>query len=127
MKEEIEMLLRRAKIFVGDAKNNFKNKDFDIAMFHLEQAAQLLIKAKLLDLKGSFQRTHSLRNLLGELIEEGWKKQEIYEFIEKNKKVLRNLERAYISSRYLYEEFFEDEVQDAFKLVKELEEILWKD
>jgi len=40
---------------------------------------------------------------------------------------LRNLERAHISSRYLYEEFFEDEVENAFETVKKLEEILWKE
>jgi len=55
-------------------------------MFHLEQAAQLLIKAKLLDLKGVFQKTHSLRALLTELMKEGWKSREIQEFIEKIKK-----------------------------------------
>ena len=119
--------IKRAKVFVKDAKNNFKNKDFDVCMFHLEQAAQLLIKAKLLDLKGVFPRTHSLRLLLLELKKEGFKQTELEEFVEKNKKVLRNLERAYISSRYMYEEFFEDEVKDAFRVVRELEGLLWKD
>ena len=38
-------------------------------MFNLEQAAQLLIKAKLLDIKGYYERTHSLRKLLLELRE----------------------------------------------------------
>jgi HEPN domain-containing protein len=69
MKEEIEILLKRAEVFKRDAENDFKNKNFDICMFHLEQAAQLLIKAKLLEVKGSFQRTHSLRALLLELAE----------------------------------------------------------
>jgi len=54
MREEIEILLKRAEVFKRDAENDFKNKDFDICMFHLEQAAQLLIKAKLLEIKGSF-------------------------------------------------------------------------
>lgn len=35
--------------------------------------------------------------------------------LRKTKKVLRDLERAYISSRYLYEEFFEEEVENAIK------------
>jgi len=94
-------------------------------MFHLEQVAQLLIKAKLLEVKGSFQRTHSLRTLLLELAE-SWKKEEIKEFIEENKEVLRDLERAYISSRYIYEEFFEEEVKRAFEVVEKLKEMLWK-
>jgi HEPN domain-containing protein len=125
MREEIEILLRRAEVFKRDAENDFKNKNFDICMFHLEQAAQLLIKAKLLEIKGSFQRTHSLRALLLEL-GESWKKEEIKKFIEENKEVLRDLERAYISSRYIYEEFFEEEVKRAFDAVEKLKEMLWK-
>ena len=125
MREEIEILLKRAEVFKRDAENDFKNKDFDISMFHLEQVAQLLIKAKLLEVKGSFQRTHSLRMLLLELAE-SWKKEEIKNFMEENKEVLRDLERAYISSRYIYEEFFEEEVKRAFEVVEKLKEMLWK-
>jgi HEPN domain-containing protein len=125
MREEIELFLKRAEVFKRDAENDFKNKDFDICMFHLEQAAQLLIKAKLLEIKGSFQRTHSLRTLLLELAE-SWKKEEIKEFIEENKEALRDLERAYISSHYIYEEFFEEEVKRAFEVVEKLKEMLWK-
>jgi HEPN domain-containing protein len=125
MREEIEILLKRAEVFKRDAENDFENKNFDICMFHLEQSAQLLIKAKLLEVKGSFQRTHSLRGLLIELAE-SWKKEEIKKFIEENKEVLRDLERAYISSRYIYEEFFEEEVRRAFEVVEKLKEMLWK-
>lgn len=51
---------------------------------------QLLIKAKLLDLKGYFERTHSLRKLLSELRDiEG-----VGEFLKNHRVVLRNLERA---------------------------------
>jgi len=125
MREEIELFLKRAEVFKRDAENDFKNKDFDICMFHLEQTAQLLVKAKLLEIKGSFQRTHSLRALLLELAE-SWKKEEIKEFIEENKEVLRDLERAYISSRYIYEEFFEEEAKRAFEVVEKLKEMLWR-
>lgn len=123
MKEEIKILVRRARIFEENAKINFKNKDYDISMFHLEQAAQLLIKAKLLDIKGSFQMTHSLRRLLLELAEK-WEKDKILNFIKENKKTLRNLERAYISSRYIYEEFFKDEVEKAFEVIEKLKKLL---
>lgn len=125
MREEIEVLLRRAKIFEDDARYDFKNGNLDVCMFHLEQSAQLLIKAKLLDIRGSFGRTHSLRRLLSELAEK-WKGIEIKRFIEENRRVLRDLERAYVSSRYLYEEFFEDEVKEAFEVLKELRSLLWE-
>jgi HEPN domain-containing protein len=125
MKEEIEILLRRAEAFKRNAQNDFENKNFDISMFHLEQAMKLLIKAKLLEVKGSFQKSHSLRTLLLELAE-NCKKEEIKKFIEENKEVLRDLERVYISSRYIYEEFFEEEVKRAFDVVEKLKEMLWK-
>ncbi len=126
MKEEVAIFLRRAKVFETDAKHDFERGDFDICMFHLEQAAQLLIKAKLLDIKGLFERTHSLRRLLSDLAKI-WKKKEIMDFIKRNRKVLRDLERAYVSARYISEEFFEDEVKEAFRVVKELRDLLWKE
>lgn len=123
MKEEIKMYLERAEKFRRNAEFNFKNGDYDLAMFHIEQSMQLMIKAKLLDLKGYFERTHSLRKLLSELMDiEGVK-----EFLNRYKVVLRNLERAYITSRYYFEEFFREEVEEAFKALDELKEILWRD
>ncbi|MDI9645861.1 MAG: HEPN domain-containing protein [Archaeoglobaceae archaeon] len=122
MKEEIELYLKRAKKFEENAKFNFERKDYDIAMFHIEQAMQLIIKAKLLDEKGYFERTHSLRKLLHEL-----KNDEVKKFVEKYEKVLRDLERAYITSRYYFEEFFEDEVLRAFEALREIRAILWKE
>ncbi len=123
MKEEIKMFLERAEKFRKNAKFNFDNGDYDLAMFHIEQSMQLLIKAKLLDLKGYFERTHSLRKLLNELRDiEG-----VEDFLKKRKVVLRNLERAYVTSRYYFEEFFKEEVEEAFEALEELREILWKE
>ncbi|RLG59497.1 DNA-binding protein [Candidatus Geothermarchaeota archaeon] len=126
MKEEIKFLLKRAKSFFRDAKYDYENRDYDLAMFHIEQAIQLLIKAKLLDLKGSYERTHSIRRLLSEL-SDLIESNRIREFIRENKKILRDLERAYISSRYYYEEFFPDEVENAMKIYRELRDILWRE
>ncbi len=123
MKEEIRFYIERSEKFKRNAKFNFENGDYDIAMFHIEQAMQLLIKAKLLDLKGYFERTHSLRRLLGEIKEiEG-----VEEFLANYRTVLRDLERAYITSRYYFEEFFKEEVEEAFEALEKLKEILWRD
>jgi HEPN domain-containing protein len=122
MKEEVKMYLDRAEKFERNARFNFENNDYDMAMFHLEQAFQLTIKAKLLDSKGYFERTHSLRKLLSDLADK-----KISEFIQKNRVVLRNLERAYITSRYYFEEFFKEEVEEAFRVLGNLRELLWKD
>lgn len=126
MKEEIKLYLERANKFIKNAKFNYENRDYDIAMLHIEQAMQLLIKAKILDLMGYFERTHNLRKLLSKL-KEIEKNEEVEKFLRNYKIELRNLERAYITSRYYFEEFFKDEVEKALKAYDELKKILWKD
>ena len=128
MREEVELYLKRAEKLRKNAEFNFENGDYDLAMFHIEQAMQLLIKAKMLDLKGYFERTHSLRKLLSDLkgIGEGVEASEIESFLRKYRTELRNLERAYITSRYYFEEFFKEEVEEAFKTLDELRKILWR-
>lgn len=105
MREEIELYIRRAEKFERYAKFDFEHGDNNLAMFHIEQAFQLMIKAKLLDLKGYFERTNSLGKLLRDLAEV-YKKEEISRYVDKYRVVLRNLERAYVTSRYYFEEFF---------------------
>ncbi len=124
MKRDIEVLLRRAEGFILDALEDLKRGDYDLAMFHVEQACQLVVKAKLLDLTGYFEKTHSLRKLLKDLsfvMESG----DIQDLVEEHWSTLRNLEFAYIASRYLPEEFREGEVKEALTLYKKLREMLW--
>ncbi len=124
MKREVAFLLRRAEGFVKDAIEDTKRGDYDLAMFHIEQACQLILKAKLLDLTGFFEKTHSLRKLIRDLAEI-FKSDELNTFLEENWTTLRNLEFAYISSRYFPEEFRRDEVEEALKMFEKLRRLLW--
>ncbi len=124
MKKEIEIMLKRAEGFVDDALHDFKKKRFDLALVHIEQAMQLTIKAKLLDLKGYFEKTHSLRKLLEELAEI-WKTKEIKSFLEKYRETLKIIEFSYIAGRYLMEEFEKEDVEKALEVYKELRLLLW--
>lgn len=124
MKRDVEILLRRAESFIKDALEDLKRGDYDLAMFHIEQASQLVVKAKLLDLTGYFEKTHSLRKLIRDL-SMVIKSKDLENFVEMNWNVLRNLEFAYIASRYLPEEFREEEVEEALKLYSKLKEMLW--
>ncbi len=124
MKEEIEILLERAEGFVDDASNDLRKARFDLALVHIEQAMQLIIKAKLLDLKGYFEKTHSLRKLLQELAEI-FKKEEITAFIEKHREMLKIIEFSYIAGRYSTEEFEKELAEKAFEVYKELRSLLW--
>ncbi|WP_456330152.1 HEPN domain-containing protein [Archaeoglobus sp.] len=123
MKKDVEILLRRAESFIKDALEDLKREDYDLAMFHVEQASQLVIKAKFLDLAGYFEKTHSLRRLLKDL--STILNKELESLIEENWGTLRNLEFAYIASRYLPEEFRKGEVEDALKFYRKLRELLW--
>ncbi|MEM2637239.1 MAG: HEPN domain-containing protein [Candidatus Korarchaeota archaeon] len=125
MKDEIRVFLRRADGFIRNAYDNLKSGDNDLAMFHVEQACQLILKAKFLDLVGHFEKTHSLVKLargLGEIISN----EEINKFIEENNRVLRNLERAYVLSRYYPVDFDREEVEEALKVYEKLRDLLWK-
>jgi HEPN domain-containing protein len=124
MKRDVEILLRRAESFIKDALEDLKRGDYDLAMFHVEQASQLIVKAKLLDLTGYFEKTHSLRKLIRDL-STVTQSEELENFVEDNWNTLRNLEFAYIASRYLPEEFREEEVKEALKLYSKLREMLW--
>ncbi len=124
MRKELEILLKRANSFILDALEDLKRGDYDLAMFHIEQACQLIVKAKLLDLTGYFEKTHSLRRLLKDL-SSVFKQEELEKFINENWNILRNLEFSYIASRYLPEEFRKEEVEEALKMYNRLREILW--
>jgi len=124
VRKEVEIMLKRAEGFVRDAEEDLKRGDYDLAMFHVEQACQLLVKAKLLDLTGYFEKTHSLRRLLRDL-STVFKKEEIEKLIQEKWVTLRNLEFAYIASRYLPEEFRSEEVLEALNFYKTLKDLIW--
>lgn len=57
MKEEVKMYLERAEKFRKNAEFNFENGDYDIAMFHIEQACQLMInKGEAVGLEGILRK-----------------------------------------------------------------------
>ena len=88
-------------------------------MFNLEQYCQLIVKYKLLVLRGSYPRTHSLRRLIREL---GEFYQEILKLIENTEHLhyIARLEEAYITSRYLPYVYEEKEVKDIYRFVVEV-------
>lgn len=60
-------LLERAKRFLVDAEDDIKKEFYDLAMFHLEQSLQLLLKYILATEVGYFSKTHSLSSLKEEV------------------------------------------------------------
>ena len=65
--ERVEVIKRRARIFLELGEELLRRGILDIASFNIHQACQLMIKAVLLRLRGEIPRIHSLRELLGML------------------------------------------------------------
>ncbi len=124
-KEIIEKFLERAEGFIRDATYDLENKRFDLAMVHVEQAIQLILKAKLLDLIGFFPKTHSLVTLIDRILEIE-KVEELKKIKEDNYYLLRRIEDAYFLGRYYLVEFDEKEVKESINLYFRIRGILWK-
>jgi HEPN domain-containing protein len=123
-KSEAKKFVERARGFYEDAVNDFKSGRFDLAIFHLEQVAQFLIKAKLLEIYGDFPRIHSIKDLLT-LLGERFKKEEIKAFLEENLEGISLLSDAYITARYYFRDFSKEEVERSFELIKKLSRMIW--
>jgi len=117
--EEAEILRRRAEAFLRNAERLIKEEEWDLAIFNLERYCQLIIKYKLLVLRGSYPRSHSLRRLIREL---GEFNRDILSLIENTRYLhyVARLEEAYISSRYLPYVYEEKEVVDIYRFVVEV-------
>jgi len=122
-KEEVEVFLSKARGFEKIAKQCFDDGIYDLSIFCLEQSAQLYLKTKLYELVGEFPRTHDLIKLL-EILSSFYRNEEVKNFIGKNLDLLAKLIDAYITSRYYTRRFYREEVESAFRILKELKDLL---
>ncbi len=119
-KSDVEKFVEKARGFEDMAKMNFEKQRYDLAMFCLEQAVQIYIKSKLLELVGEFPRTHDIVKLLRELDVV----HNIGNFIDENFDIITKLIDAYITSRYYTREFYKEEVEKALEFLKRLKKVL---
>jgi len=117
--EEYNYLLERSRRFLITAEMQIERGFYDLAIYSLEQALQLYLRACLLKLGVDYPRTHSVRRLL-ELIyrltgSEGIKRVLVDYAIE-----LGVLEDAYITSRYIAREYSEEEARRVYHVVGEV-------
>ena len=117
--EEAEALRRRSSEYMQTYEFHISRGMYALAMFDLEQALQLYVKARLLEEGVAYPRTHSLRRLLDLLA--GVKNDDRLRRVVKEYAVeLRLLEEAYISSRYVATDFSEEEVARVRRAVEEV-------
>jgi HEPN domain-containing protein len=117
--EDAEIIKRRAEAFLRNAKTLLDEKEWDLAIFSLEQFCQLILKYKLLMKRGGYFRIHSLRRLLRLLGQDNPKLLELVED-EKNLHYIARLEEAYIVARYLPYTFEERDALGMYKFILEV-------
>lgn len=117
--EEADVLRRRAEGFLRNVLCLIDVGDNSLAMFNLEQYCQLILKYKLLVVRGSYPRTYSLRRLIRELGEFDSRVLTLINDV-KNIHYIARLEEAYITSRYLPIEYTPEEVRDIARFVTEV-------
>jgi len=117
---EIDFLKKRAEGFLRDAEFAISEKRWFSAAFHLEQACQLYLKYFLFKKIKDFPKTHSLKRLLEAIGEAYSQKKKVKDFLKKEKKVIHDLEQAYLTSRYLPIDFLEEDVLKMKKFTQRL-------
>ena len=125
----VEKLKKRSRDFYAEA---LRVENPDLAMLFLEQAAQLYIKAVVLELLGEHVRGHDLRGLLGflsnKLLVNGYEEEAglINDFVAQYKSELIVLEEAYTIARYSAISYDKEIVDKMAKIVEKLYELLDK-
>lgn len=125
--EHAARLRRRARAFLVEAE---ETADPDLAMFFLEQAAQLYIKSVYYELFGAPLRGHGLRELLGVLAktlrDAGYPEEAglLVEYVADNRRLLALLETAYTAARGGDTEYDWETVSQASQAVEELVRLL---
>ena len=117
MEEFVQKLEKRSRRFLLNAERDFKEREFDSAMFNAEQALQLFLKAKILAKGIEFPKTHEIRKLLEFLSK---LENKTLELSKEDERILEMLEEAYISSRYLPFSFSEEEAKKTIEFVKKV-------
>lgn len=110
-------LRRNALSFLKEAERDFNEGEFNLAMFHLEQALQLALKYTLYERTGTFKRTHDVMELLEDIVKLT-NNDKLRELLEKEASLLDLLRQAYIGARYLPIQYNRKSVQEALNLVR---------
>lgn len=107
---EAEILKERNYSFLRNAKRLFKDGEYDLAAFNVEQFCQLMLKYKLLVKTGTYPRAQSIVRLLRELDRLAPEKM-LSSFIDAEIMYLTRIEDAYIVSLYLPRKYERKEVK----------------
>ncbi len=115
---ESENLKRRGRAFLELAEYSLSKGFHDMAVFHAHQAIELFVKGVLLEVVGTYPRTHDLMELLDDWLSEKCKL--VSKLLDEKGGRIEHLTDAYFSSRY-GERYFKRELASSFiELAKEV-------
>jgi HEPN domain-containing protein len=109
---EVSLLRDRSLRMLNSGRRSLLEGDNDIAAFMAEQAAQLYLKSKILELTGEIRRLYAIRQLMRVLKDLSDKPNLVDDFTRENRSLLIRLEEAYISSRYMPREYDREEAEE---------------
>ncbi len=125
-RELINTFKRRSFIFLEIAEELIKKGHYDLAMVNIEQALQLSLKAKLLELEGKYLYIYQITRLLKELLNK-IKNNELERIFNENYEILKRIEDAYILGRYYIGNFEKEEAIKSIKIAREILKEIWKE
>jgi len=120
---EMEFLKKRANEFYERAFEDIEKKRYNLAVLDFEQALQLYLKY-IIGLKtGDYPKIHYLSELI-EIVTELYKLDKLKQFLKNNRLAIKEIEDAYITSRYFPREFTMEETEDIKNITSKIMEIL---
>lgn len=118
--EEVEVLLHRSEDYMELADSAFNEEKYDAAIFLAEQALQFYLKALLIKYADLRLRTHSVRELLAALGKVLEAEDKVADFIRSHRSLLRELEDAYIGTRYEPRRYYREDAEELMEFVGEV-------
>ncbi|EHR79357.1 DNA-binding protein [Thermococcus litoralis DSM 5473] len=118
--EEVEVLLQMSEDYMELANSAFEGKKYDAAIFLAEQALQFYLKALLIKYADVRLRTHSVRELLAALGKALESEEKVADFIRSHRSLLRELEDAYIGTRYEPRRYYREDAEELMEFVGEV-------
>ncbi|BDB99505.1 HEPN domain-containing protein [Saccharolobus caldissimus] len=113
----MSFLRKNSLSFLKEAERNLNEGEYNLAMFHLEQALQLALKFVLYERTGTYEKTHNLIKLLEDVIRIT-NNDRLRELLDNESSTLDLIQQAYIGARYLPYEYSKNSVIAALRLVR---------